>query len=242
MQFKQWTYTHLQSTFIYHSIGTQRNVPMVCTSIESYISAVNMLRSTASSLNVVKLPMWAKTGRRKKLQAHKELWTWVWPWLQGGKPYRASATISFMLIRQKCANMVEMHTGPELALEVHHLHKNWSYEVKEIDLLAHLLPPSTCWIKMYEVQSRRFWAWLLSWCCWSDRVKDASDSPQTPGSPSGEPPATHAVVTHHSWQRRRVRARRCGGNIITKTILGWHLPPPLWRKMGENKHSQWEKL
>lgn len=151
----------------------------------------------------------------------------------------ASCSFGDRKITELSENMVEMHTGPYPSLEIHNLVKKWSSEVKEIKLkivFFYILN-----YVMYGVQSRRFWVWLSSWCCWSDRVKDASDSPQTPGSPSGEQPATHAVVTHHSWQRRRVRARRCGGNIITKTILSWHLPPLLWRKMGKNKHSQREK-
>lgn len=178
----------------------------------------------------MKLPMWAKTGGKKKLPAHEELWTWVWLC----KPRRASTTISSVLIwRQKCEYMVEMLTNPGPA---------GAPSVRQIKLPACLLLWfSIRWIKMYGERSRRFRVWLPSSSCWSDRVKDASDSPQTSGSPSQEQPATHAVVTHHSWQRQRVRARHCGGNIITKTILGWRLPPPLWRKMGENKHSQPEK-
>lgn len=130
-------------------------------------------------------------------------------------------------------------------------HRSWTYlrdssfsqkrssEVKEIKQRARLfLHAEVCDVRSTHSASE-FGYW--GWCCWSDRVEDASDSPQTPGSPSGEQPATHAAVTHRGWQRRRVRARRCSGNIITKTILGWHLPPLLWRKMGENKHSKPEK-
>lgn len=143
-------------------------------------------------------------------------------------------------------NQLGAHLWTEMWEHGGKAHRSWTCigapSVRQIKLPARRLPPfSKRWIKMYGERSRRFRVWLPSSSCWSDRVKDASDSPQTSGSPSEEQPVTHAVVTHHSWQRRRVRARHCGGNIITKSILGWHLPPPLWSKMGENKHSQPEK-
>lgn len=53
---------------------------------------VKTLRSAALTLNALKLPTWAKTGGKKKLPAHEELWTWVWLW----KPPQQSARCSFV--------------------------------------------------------------------------------------------------------------------------------------------------
>lgn len=92
-------------------------MPLVTCGVESK----DTLSSAALTRNALKLPTWAKTGGKKKFPAHEELWTWVWLC----KPRRASTTISSVLIwRQKCANMVEMHTDPGPASELHQLDKS----------------------------------------------------------------------------------------------------------------------
>ena len=82
-------------------------------------------------------------------------------------------------------------------------------------------------IKMYNVQSCHLWPLLLSFVsCWhSETGSRIHPTHLRPPALPRDPTVTHSVVTHHNWQRHKVRASTAATSSPKPILSIWHLPP-----------------